>query len=167
MRFHCWFVTQAHAINRRNPRVPCLLPSLTLPPHELCSYSHHHRLTLDELNMRNRKEPNRHDASAPPAKKQAAAVNGTRSHPGAGKSRRDRIEAAVDTATTTTRVTRKRKRGAISQLTDQVGKRPKRLSTELRPLKANAELRARLRAEEEEAARPMLVGSLGKSSVQY
>lgn len=123
--------------------------------------------SLDKLNMRNRKEPTGHGASAPSAKKQSAAVNGTRSHPGAGKSRKDGIEAAVDTATTTTRVTRKRKRGAISQLTDQVNKKPKRLSTELRPLKANAELRGRLRAEEEEAARPMSVGSLGKSSVQY
>lgn len=117
--------------------------------------------------MRDRKESTRYDASAPLAKKQAAAVNGTRSHLGAGQSRKDGIEAAVDTATTTTRVTRKRKRGATSQLTDQVSKIPKRLSTELRPLKANAELRARLRAEEEEVARPMSVGSRDKLSVQY
>jgi hypothetical protein len=116
--------------------------------------------------MQSRKKPTRQDASDPSAKKQAATVNGTRSHPGAGKSCKDGIEAAADTATMTTRVARKQKRGAISQLTDQVSKK-QRLSTELRPLKANAELRARLRAEEEEATRPMSVGSLGKSSVQH
>jgi hypothetical protein len=164
MCFHCWFVTQAP---HKQAYPTCALPpsftNLTTSRTPLFILT---PSSLDKVKMRNRKEPTSHDASAPSAKKQAANVNGTRSHPGAGKSWKDGIEAAADTATMTTRVARKQKRGAISQLTDQVSKR-QRLSTELRCLKSNAELRARLRAEEEEAARPMSVGSLEKSSIQH
>ncbi|KAF1948710.1 BRE1-domain-containing protein [Byssothecium circinans] len=75
--------------------------------------------SLDAVKMEDRKRPGAHDDSAPPAKRQAVTVNGTRSHPDADLPWKDDIEAFQKDAILRQMREYKREKATIeSQLTE-------------------------------------------------